>query len=271
MALKGNLRDFTITQLLNLVNLARKTGTLIIEGPSDVVWVNFREGKLAYAQIGQEDNSLAAVLHRSNKVSKAQYNVLKSRAAHVSDKELGILLINAGYVNQEDVISSLQQYVMGVIRRLYTWAEGYFRFDTDLLAPENRICVRIDLENLIIEGSRQIREWEHLQEEIPSLDMALKFSDRPGANIRNVSLSVDEWRVVSYINPKNSIRQIARATKMNDLEIRRVIYSLLQAGLVEIVRPVGITPPAAPRPIPAANKEAQKSLVNRLISRIRSL
>ena len=28
MALRGNLRDFTITQLLNLVNLAQKTGTL---------------------------------------------------------------------------------------------------------------------------------------------------------------------------------------------------------------------------------------------------
>ena len=35
MALKGNLRDFSTTQLLNLINLARKTGTLTIEGSSD--------------------------------------------------------------------------------------------------------------------------------------------------------------------------------------------------------------------------------------------
>jgi len=56
MALRGNLRDFTITQLLNLINLAKKTGTLVIEGPGDFAWVAFREGKLAYAQIGREDN-----------------------------------------------------------------------------------------------------------------------------------------------------------------------------------------------------------------------
>ena len=31
MALRGNLRDFTITQLLNLINLAHKTGTLVID------------------------------------------------------------------------------------------------------------------------------------------------------------------------------------------------------------------------------------------------
>ncbi len=76
----------------------------------------------------------------------------------------------------------------------------------------------------------------------------MKFADRPGANIRNFNLSVEEWRVVSYINPKNTIRQIARTTKMSDLEIRRIVYGLLQAGLVEIVRPEGglPLPPAQP-------------------------
>ena len=49
MALKGNLRDFSITQLLNLINLAHKTGTLAIEGPKDTAWVSFRKGKLAYS------------------------------------------------------------------------------------------------------------------------------------------------------------------------------------------------------------------------------
>ncbi len=69
MALKGNLRDFTITQLLNLINLARKTGTLIIEGSNERVLVSFREGKLAYAQVGQEDNSLVSILYRAHKLS----------------------------------------------------------------------------------------------------------------------------------------------------------------------------------------------------------
>lgn len=274
MALKGNLRDFSITQLLNLINLARKTGTLVVEGPSEKVWVSFREGKLAYARTGQEDNSLVTVLYQSNKLTSSQHRAIKTRAANMSDKELGLLLINANYISQQDIILSLQTHFIGVVNRLFTWVEGIFRFENDLLPPEDKITVRISLENLIIEGSRRLREWEQLQDEIPSLEMALKFADRPGTNIRNVNLSVEEWRVVSYINPKNTIRQIARATKMNDLEIRRIVYGLLQAGLVEIIRPVG-----APRPIqvpyrqslPQKSKEEQKSLINRLISRIRSL
>lgn len=274
MALKGNLRDFTITQLLNLINLARKSGTLIIEGPTETVQVSFREGKLAYAQLGQEDNSLATILYRANKISAAQHRTLKARAANMNDKELGLLLINANYITQQDILTSLQAHFVSIVQRLFTWVEGLFRFENELLPPEDKIVVRLGLENIIIEGSRQMREWEQLQDEIPSLDMALKFTDRPGTNLRNVNLSVEEWRVVSYINPKNTIRQIARTTQMNDLEIRRIVYGLMQAGLVQIVRPEGAPAPqsANARPaLPKASQEEQKSLVNRLISRIRSL
>jgi hypothetical protein len=272
MALRGNLRDFSITQLLNLINLANKTGVLVVEGPSETAEVAFRDGKLAYAAIDQEDGSLASVLHKTRKISSAQYRIIQQGAADISDKELGLLLINAGYLSQEDILTNIQQHFITIIQRLFTWVEGVFHFDNDSLPPEDRISVRLDLENLIIEGSRRLREWELLQDEIPSLDMALRFSDRPSSHMKNVNLSVEEWRVVSYINPRNSIRQIASATKMNDLEIRRIVYGLLQAGLVELIRLDGATRLApSVRVFPTEDKEEQRSLVNRLIDRIRSL
>ncbi|MBV6452454.1 MAG: hypothetical protein MHPDNHAH_03211 [Anaerolineales bacterium] len=268
MALRGNLRDFTITQLLNLINLARKTGTLVVDGPGEQAHVSFREGKLAYARVGRDDGSLAAVLHKANKLTVNQYRAIVERAGKINDKELGLLLINAGYLSQEEILANLQSYFTDSIRRLFTWVEGFFRFENEMMPPDDRINVRLDLENIIIEGSRQLREWEQLQDEIPSLDMALKFTDRP---LKNVNLSVEEWRVVSYINPKNSMKQIAQANKMNDLEVRRIVYGLLQAGLVEIVRPEGMVVPQSPKMFPTQNKEEQKSLVNKLIGRIRSL
>lgn len=274
MALKGNLRDISVTQLLNLINVAQKTGTLIIDGSSEQIAVSFREGKLAFARDGQEDGSLAAILYRSKKITAGQYRAIKERAGAMSDKELGLLLINANYISQQDILASLQSYFVNVVNRLFTWVEGLFRFENDLMPPDDKITVRISLENIIIEGSRRIREWEQLKDEIPSLDMALKFTDRPGTNLRNVNLSVEEWRVVSYINPKNTIRQIAKTTNKSDLEIRRIVYGLLQAGLVELVRPLGMPVPA-PTPgrpaLPQASKEEQKSLINRIISRIRSI
>lgn len=268
MALRGNLRDFTITQLLNLINLASKTGTLIVDGPSEQAQVSFRDGKLAYARIGRDDGRLAAVLHRARKLTANQYRAISERGGQMSDKELGLLLINAGYVTQEDILLDLQGYFTDIIRRLFTWVEGIFRFEANLLPPPDRINVRLDLENIIIEGSRHLREWEQLQDEIPSLDMALKFTERP---LTNVNLSVEEWRVVKFINPRNTMKQIASASKLSDLEIRRIVYGLLQAGLVEIIRPEGMVIPVSPKTFPTPDREEQKSLINKLIGRIRSL
>jgi hypothetical protein len=273
MALKGNLRDFSITHLLNLINVAQKTGTLLLEAPSQEIAVSFREGKLAYAQDRHEDNSLATILYRAKKMNVHHYKAIKERTGSMSDKELGLLLINANYISQQEILTSLQEYFVSVVNQLFSWAEGSFRFEMALMPPNDKITVRINLENIILEGTRRIRESELLQDEIPSLDMALKFSDRPGTNLIKVHLSVEEWRVVSYIHPKNTIRQISKATNKSDLEIRRIIYGFLQAGLVEMVRPQGVAAPVATvqLPIPNTHKEKQKSLINRIISRIRSL
>jgi len=268
MALRGNLRDFTITQLLNLINLANKTGTLVIDGAAEQAFVSFREGKLAYAKIGKDDGSLASVLYKANKINVNQYKAIVDRSGQMTDKELGLLLINAGYVSRDDILLNLQAYFTDMVRRMFTWVEGVFRFEAEMLPPEDRINVRLDLENIIIEGSRQLRELEQLQDEIPSLDMALKFTDRP---LTNVNLSVDEWKVVKFVDPKNTMRQIAKTNKLTEVEVRRIVYGLLQAGLVELVRPADAPTPQAAKPLAPQEMEDKKNLVNKLIGRIRSL
>ena len=165
MALKGNLRDFTITQLLNLINLARKTGTLIVEGSNETAWVSFRDGKLAFAQMSKDENNLAYILYKANKFTTAQYQTLKVRAGEMGDKEMGLLLINGGYITRDDVMNALQNHFIGIVNRLFTWVEGFFRFENGVLPDEEKIITRIDLENIIIEGSRRLREWEQLQAE----------------------------------------------------------------------------------------------------------
>jgi len=277
MALQGDLQDFTVTQLLNLVNLANKSGALLIQGPNEGARLIFRQGRLAYAQLANEaaaaQGSLPEVLHRAEHINDAQLNTLRRRAVGMSDKELGLLLINAGYVTQTEILESLQAYYVSIIQQLFTWVEGRFKFDARQDVPQNKIPVRIALEDLIIDGSRQMAEWDQLSVEIPNLDMALTFTDRPGVNLKKVNLNVEEWRVVSYINPKNSIRQIAKASKMNDLEIRRIVYGLLQAGLVRLVRPEGAPTrlDGLQSAFPGAKKPEQKALITRLIERIRSI
>jgi hypothetical protein len=182
MALKGNLRDFSITQLLNLINLAQKTGMLVIEGPGETARISFRQGKLAYAQLNAADDGLAFILAQTRKISQTQYKLLKERTSQMTDKELGLLLINAGYLTQDAILTSLQTYFVGIVRRLFTWVEGYFRFEADTLPADGKISVRVDLENLIIEGSRgrMARGVLRQPQECHPPDRPRRQDERPG-------------------------------------------------------------------------------------------
>ena len=281
MALKGNLRDFSTTQLLNLINLARKTGSLAIESDSAMARMFFREGKLIHASISGQDDQLTGILQRSGKITAEQARVIKTRSQVNTDKELGILLMNAGYICQDDILSSIRQYILETMYLLFTWVDGKFHFESNRRPPSDRITVPVDLENIIMEGSRRIKEWERLQDELPDLDMALKFTERPRARLRNISLSVDEWRVISFINPRNSIRQIAQNNSMNDFQIRKIVYGMLSAGLVELVQPEGVQRRRSTRPAPAAKPEqpaevlkppaVKRGLILKLIDRIRRI
>ncbi len=285
MALKGNLHDFSIIQLFNLVNLASKTGLLTVENNSTSAKVFFKEGKLIQAQMSNDqDATLTSLLLKAGKITSEQAESIQQKARSQTDKELGLLLINSGYCNQRDIIQAVKNHILSNVYPLFTWTKGSFFFDPATMPPEEQITVMLNLESIIIEGTRRIQEWGQLKDDLPSLDVAIKFVDKPDARLRNVQLNVDEWRVISFVNPKNSVRQIAKACSMDEFQIRKTVYRLLEAGLVEIVRPKAEAPTqavAVTRVPGASGKEpssvippppkVDRGLLTRLIHKIKSI
>jgi hypothetical protein len=279
MALKGKLQDFGTTQLLNLVHLARKTGSLQLQRDSKVSELFFHEGKLIHAIMTGDDGLLTTMLVKGGKLSKEQARAIQARTSEADDKRLAMILIQNGYVSKEDVVQSVTGYLLDIVYRLFTWTDGQFFFEPSKEPDKSRLTVPIELSNVIMEGSRRVQESERLQDELPDLDMALKFTDRPDAKLKNISLSAQEWKIISYVKPTNSIRQIAQANSMNDFQIRKIVYGMLQAGLVELVRPPDAAAPSVRKPTTRSGRTARRisaptvkrGIVNKLIDRIKNL
>ncbi|MBI3538202.1 MAG: DUF4388 domain-containing protein [Chloroflexi bacterium] len=273
MALKGNLKDVGINQLLNLIHLAHKTGALSVqsENGGGNARLYFREGKLIYAALDNQETRLTDMLVKIGKLSADQAVAIRQRAQVDTDKALGIAMIQSGVLTQNDIVQGVKNYLLETVYQLLTWAGGAFLFEANLLPPEERITVPINLDHLIIEGGRRVQELEKLREELPDLDVPLKFSERPDANLRNINLSVDQWKIVSFINSRNTIRQIASYLKVDEFQIRRIVYGLQQAGLVELGQ--------APRPTesvlatlpPPTAPNVQRGVLLRVIDRLRGL
>jgi hypothetical protein len=275
MALQGNLKDFSTAQLLNLVNLARKTGAMHIESSDDAVLLYFREGKLIHASTKKKGGRLADMLLHAGKISKDQAEAVLRQVRSPSDKALGIELIRNGVVNQQDIVQSVKEFMMDVVYSLALWADGQFKFDQGAGPPSDRITVPLNLDNVILEVSRQREDKERLLQELPDLTVvALKVTDKP---LSGVKLTPDDWRVISHIHPRNTVAQIAQANSMDEFQIRQIVDGMLQAGLVELVKPEGLETQKtfqtraerkrAERETPAM----KRSVVERLITRIKRI
>ena len=275
MALKGNLKDFSTTQLLNLVNLAHKTGKLSLDNQGQGALLYFKEGRLIHASTDSDEGHLAAMLFKVGKLTQEQVNTLNSQGSS-SDRVMGKYLMDAKMVSRDDIVQGVKDYMLEIVYDLFTWNEGTFHFDQDVLPTKDRITVPLNLDNVILEGSRRIQEADRLQDELPDLTtIALKITDKP---LRDVKLTQDDWRVISHIHPRNSVKQIAQNNNMDEFQIRKIVYGMLQAGIVELIRPEGMETRKAKAPVTRAGRRIanqtpaeKRSVVTKLIDRIKRI
>ncbi|NLE75591.1 MAG: DUF4388 domain-containing protein [Chloroflexi bacterium] len=281
MALKGNLQDFGTAQLFNLIHSTRKTGALEVEHETDSARLHFRDGRLILAARDGQAPALVERLLQGGKITAEQSQTVASKARLGTDKEVGLLLIGAGFVSQDEIVTTVRGQMLGVVGDLFAWGEGRFRFEAGVQPPEDSITVALELDRLILEASRHGQPPARLADELPDLEgTGLRLPQNPGRRLRHVNLTVDEWRVISYINPRNSLRQIARACGLDDNQVRQIVSGLLNAGLVELAAVGGaapapqVQPAAAPTlraTLPKPSSRPTRSLIQRIIDRLRRL
>ncbi len=108
------------------------------------------------------------------------------------------------------MLRHVREHILTLVYQVFLlWNRGGFRFEPAELPVQGKITTSIALENVIMEGNRRLKEWELLRDELPDLNIALKFAERPTTPLRDINLNVEEWRVISFINPRNTILQIA--------------------------------------------------------------
>ncbi|GAB4424684.1 MAG: hypothetical protein Kow0031_03790 [Anaerolineae bacterium] len=229
---------------------------------------------MIHASTDAEEGHLAAMLHKAGKLTDDQ--VRSAVRQGNSDRLIGKYLMETRTVSRDDIVQGVKEYMLEIVYNLFTWTDGGFVFEQNLLPAKDRITVPLNLDNVILEGARRLEQDKHLQDELPDLSsIALKITDKP---LRDVKLTQDDWRVISHIHPRNTVKQIAQNNNMDEFQIRKIVYGMLQAGIVEIIRPEGMEPRRPKTPVTRAGKRIasqspaeKRSVVTKLIDRIKRI
>lgn len=231
----GDLSDHSVAQLFNLIHLAKKNGVLTIESDRKIASVYFVAGKLAYAKLDKCDASVADILSKAGKISNRQAKVIDRHAKDKDEQELGLFLVNAGYVSMDEIKAHVREHILETTYLIFSWEVGVFRWVEDTKPPENVITVSADIREILIEGYHRMREYDFLRSEIPHLNFVFTRTDLPIEEIRKMQLTRDEWRIVLIIGPNNTLKKIADTIGFNEIEIRQIAHSLVQTGLFKLI------------------------------------
>ncbi|MCB1008713.1 MAG: DUF4388 domain-containing protein [Acidobacteria bacterium] len=116
------------------------------------------------------------------------------------------------------------------VYELARWLQGDFVF-TPGAEAEARTVDKSNT-NLLMEAARQIDEWKILSKKIESTSLVPVFAAHAGGT--SVSFSPGEWAVITRVDERRSIEDIAAALGQGAFEICKVVYGLLTSGVLSL-------------------------------------
>ncbi len=233
VGLTGNLRTVSLSDLLQLISAAGKTGMLLISRDDQKREIYFMKGNIIYASSsGNEDELLGNLVLRRRKILEPDLKRALS-LQKLTRKRLGAILLEMGVLTKEELIECLQYQIEEIIYNLFGWNSGEFIFYEGRLPPADQITTQLNTMNVIMEGSRRIDEWIQIQKILPPDDVKLQMVKNPRIKSSTVTMPVNDIQLLPFIDGERTISELLQVSPLSEFYTRKALYNLITSGLVE--------------------------------------
>lgn len=233
MSIKGTLETFYLTSLLQMLNYDRKTGKLNIKSASNEVQIIIHEGDIVFATETKKTNRLGELLKNSGIISQKVLD--EALALSRKNKQgLGKTLVQEGYISLDKLNSFLLKQAENTIYNVFLWETGDFEYYDAELNLKGVVGNKLNTMNILLEASRRIDEIEILKKQIPSEASIPKIAGNTDKETGEITLNADEWRLLSMIDGKCSVRQVIDKSGYDDFSAYKILNSLISARRIEV-------------------------------------
>ncbi len=245
MALQGNLRDFSSTEILQLLGTQKKSGCLTLEWGTEraVVWV--QEGRIVSTRpLGQaKDDPLLAFLVTTHRLSDEQYRGLLT-IQRESNRDIEDLLLNGRYLDALELAAYLERQILDDLMRVVRWDNGSYRFDPNSKWTQTPL-VMLSMEGVMIEAARRMDEQKRFVTLFKDPYQLLGVRDLPDPD---EALSDEEREMFGIIDGHHTVADVVEQAPLSEYETYEALQRLLDAHWIEFVgrRDPGRSPAPAP-------------------------
>jgi len=252
MALQGNLRDFSASEILQLLGTQKKTGCLTLERNAHHVVIYVQDGRVVSTRTPglAKGDPLLAFLKQAHRLSEEQHRGILT-IQRESSRDLQDLLLNGRYLDAEELAGFVERQILDDLMHLARWEDGTYRFDPHLRWTQPPL-VRLSIEGILMEVARRSDEQKRYGSMFPDPHQILGLRDLPDPN---VNLGEDERELFGIIDSRRTLDEVVAAAPLSEYETYEALQRMVEAGWVEPVgrREPGLAPPplelsAAARP-----------------------
>jgi hypothetical protein len=243
MPVQGNLATMSLTEVLQWLGNAGKTGTLSIERNKVVKRILVREGRVIACASQEPSDMLGHFLVSRGKISEETLRTALARQS-VEKAHLGRILVGSGALTEDDLRHHLEDKAQETIFGLFEWDDAEFRYADGEIADPNIYAVNMRVEDILLRGAQRWDEMQRIRTVFNDPGIVLRRTSRvpPPEVFRNRMAR----RILESINGDRTVAEILLHAHGSEFLVTKFLYELFRAGVAEIAGIKSVEPPAEP-------------------------
>lgn len=241
IALHGNLRDFGMGEVFQLIGQQRKTGVLEVRGANGEVELRFDAGGVvAAAPIAERrDAPLVDMIARCGLVPRDRLAELERELG--DDAAIAPRIVAEGVLDAEALREIEDLLTRETIFDLLRWEDGSFRFVAQSIEHDRSPEHLLGAEQVLMDGLRMVDEWQAFVSEMPADTTVFRrrgsleeYRLSPAGRIASAPAATE--RVYMLIDGRAPVRRVIDLSRLGSFEAMRALVQLARSGWIEPIR-----------------------------------
>src|SRR5688572_22659425 len=242
MAIQGTLKTMSLVDLLQFLAAGRKSGTLKFDRGKITKQVYFKNGMIVGSKSNDPREYLGQVLLHYGKVDDAQLKTARE-VQRTSGAKLGEVLVEQGFLKEEEVIEILKTRTLDAIYDLFMWNEGDFEFYEEDPSSDEQLLIEVEPTNVIMEGIYRIDEFARYRTLVPSDRTILELAAGWTSSLK---LGKEFRQILYFVEKRMSVAEICYQMHASAFHVYGQLFTLISEG---VARVAGEKPEEAPSPM----------------------
>ncbi len=230
--LTGDLRGFSVVELLRLLAATSKTGLLHVETPLCTGRIELLEGRIRQATAEVSRAGLARRLLGSGLVTAETLEQLLAGRDHLaSDLELAELLVTGDHLGSGQVAASLREQTIGAVCALQQQRGGTFTFAPGAVDAARAAAVALGVPEVLAAVDERTAALPRLRARTGPADAVVSII---GPATSDRAVPEEAFELVPLVDGRRTVAEIGRLWGRGEYETRSALAELLEAGVVEV-------------------------------------